>query len=59
MATEEELKQAIRDIDSWIYGTEGIGIIYCYGCSAEYDKADLRSFEIVKQILGENNGNNE
>ena len=47
----KELEQAIRDIDSWIDGTEGIGILHCYDYCGYDDKSHLRSIKIVKKIL--------
>jgi len=52
----KELEQAILDIDSWIDGVEGIGILYCYDYGRYDDESDLKSIEIVKKILGEKNG---
>jgi hypothetical protein len=57
MATIEELEQAIRDIDSWINGLEGIGILYCYDYVNYESGSNLKSIEIVKKILGRKDGN--
>lgn len=59
MATNDELKQAIRHIESWIYCLEGIGIKCCYEYSDPFiTEQEEKSFKIVMEILGENNGNN-